>query len=49
MNTQRHVIEKGYANLSSSERGLSQAEAILRQVRYGGNKLKKIAGPSLSG
>jgi len=49
MSQHRTTLAKLYAHLRSSEHGLSQAEAILRQVRYGENKLEKIAGPSLSG
>lgn len=47
MNSYRHSIEKLYAHLHSSALGLSQPEAVQRRLRYGANKLEKIAGPSL--
>lgn len=43
-----HSIEKLYAHLHSSESGLTQAEAVQRQARYGANRLEKIAVQSLS-
>lgn len=41
------TIEKLYMHLHSSERGLTQAEAVQRQKKYGANKLEKIAGQPL--
>ncbi len=49
MNPHRHAIDKLYAHLHSSERGLSQAEAARRLERYGANRLEKIAGQSMLG
>ncbi len=42
-----HSIETFYAHLHSSAQGLTQAEALRRQGRYGENRLEKIAGKSL--
>src|ERR1035437_3891430 len=47
MNPHRNAIEKLYAHLHSSAQGLTQAEAVQRQVRYGANRLEKVAGQSL--
>jgi sodium/potassium-transporting ATPase subunit alpha len=49
VNPHRHAIENLYAHLQSSAQGLSQAEAVHRQARYGVNRLEKIAGQSLAG
>lgn len=42
-----HPIGKLYTHLHSSEQGLTQSEAVLRQARYGPNQLEKIAGTPL--
>ncbi|MDP1870266.1 MAG: cation-transporting P-type ATPase [Gallionella sp.] len=42
-----HPIEKLYTHLHSSAQGLTQAEAVRRQARYGANQLEKIAGTPL--
>jgi calcium-translocating P-type ATPase len=44
-----HTIDRLYAHLHSSAQGLTQAEALQRQARYGVNRLEKIAGQSLAG
>ena len=49
MSPYRSAIEKLYAHLHSSERGLSQVEAARRLEKYGINCLEKIAGPSVLG
>jgi len=49
MNPHRQAIEKLYAHLHSSAQGLSQAEAVGRQARYGANRLEKIAGQTMAG
>ena len=49
MNPHRHAIEELYAHLRSDARGLTQAEAAQRLVKYGPNQLEKITGQSFAG
>jgi calcium-translocating P-type ATPase len=44
-----HALEKLYAHLHSTAEGLTQAEAMRRQARYGANRIEKIAGQSMAG
>ncbi len=48
MNPHRVAIDRLYTHLHSSEQGLTQAEAVRRQARYGVNRLEKIAGQSMA-